>query len=287
MVLAPQSRVVERVDDQRPGRGLLGGGDGVLEVEEHEVGVAGGRFGDHLLAGAGRGQLGAAKSRGHCVTLVRSLRSQPDLGEDLCGVFAEPRRPAVDPRRCGGQLDRRPGSTTGRLPSGCAISTSIARALDVRVGEDVVGRLSPARPGTRPASVVDDLGGGPRRCPVRQRPADERRRWRPVRGSSCVRSSSIRSGRSMISHSSAQWLSVGAAMAHGAVRGREDVERGQRRMAVARRPADLPGVGVAVDDRFAEREHGVVHGDVEELALAGARGVHEGGDDADRGERAG
>ena len=56
--------LVQGGDDRLAGLLLLGRGDGVLEVEEHQIGGAGRRLHDHLLARAGCRQLRAAQAGG-------------------------------------------------------------------------------------------------------------------------------------------------------------------------------------------------------------------------------
>ena len=67
--------VVEGVDDGGAGVFLLRRRDGVLEVEEDEVGAGGRGLLDHAGLGAGDGELGAAESGGHdgvsCAAAVR------------------------------------------------------------------------------------------------------------------------------------------------------------------------------------------------------------------------
>ena len=211
------------------------------------------------------------------VSAAADRRRSPSLGEDLGGVLAEPRRPAVDARPgVAVSLIGEPGSTTGRLPSGCA-----PRPASIAASTCGSAKMSSAvctgPTGTRPASASTTSAVVRGDVHVRQRPADEAGVGDPV----AVRARAVvvdQLGAVDDLAQRAQWLSVGAAMAQRSRRRSGRCRTEQRRMAVAGRPADLPGVGVAVDDRFAEREHGVVHGDVEELALAGARGVHEGGD---------
>jgi hypothetical protein len=54
--------VVQGVHDRAAGGDLGVGCDGVLEIEEHQVGVTGGGLRHHLVARAGGRQLGAAQA---------------------------------------------------------------------------------------------------------------------------------------------------------------------------------------------------------------------------------
>lgn len=80
---------------------------------------------------------------------------------------------------------------------------------------------------------------------------------------------------------------VGCCDGDPAVGGRQDVERAQQRVPVALRVRHRAGVGVLVDDSFAQGEYGVVHRDVNELPAPAAACLVERRGDAERQHGAG
>ena len=165
---------------------------------------------------------------------------------------------------------RRRGDLHAASPPGSSIVGEHVAGGDVRVGEDVGWHCSPGRTGTRPASssttsslralrVHDEMASMTMsRCSsagdVLERAriidqvdaVDEGAEHAPVVAASARRSRRRRpTSRKTSNGQSAEW----------------PVPFGS---------STRPGERVLVDDVLAEREDGVVHGDVDELALAGA-----------------
>src|SRR5215204_2175617 len=99
--------LLEGAGDVPAGRGLAVGGDGVLEVEEHGVGVRGQRLLDHLPLRCGDGEKGAGVSHAICrEASLRALRAGRRRGPPWGGPSGDRHGPSSSGKPVAGACSR-------------------------------------------------------------------------------------------------------------------------------------------------------------------------------------
>ena len=290
---------IDRVDDHAARVGLRARRDGVFEIEKHVIEIERRGFLHHLSAAAGHRQLAAASaadaglcvgigSRGHEMAPLRFIDSISD---------AEYPRSVRICDECSPNSGARVRTPPGVAVILIGVPAMVTGAIETRMVDVDAACRARERAGRRRCR--------PRRAPVRTAPAPPRLSFscafvcvdvhaeiNATTSALCAtRASLVRYCRMIdqivASHRARERrpeLVHRARDRDEAVAHREQSERAEQGVAVAFRAGDLVRVRILIDDAFAEREHGVVHRDVDELPLTGLVGAIHRGHEAECGQ---